>query len=207
MLATEWLITAALYACYWFTWDRWENRRRLHAAVAWFAGTNLLYHFATMMVVLGAVAAEPQLASGSPISRPVFRNLITQPLALSLALHYTAYCTLVGGVAIGLALATVGAGAKPAAIALAGLTVSLVTGGAVLVNEPAGVQRAMLGGSLLATMPLLLSLTLALRLGWLLLAALVADVRGAKPTFREAAWLLFAITLGMVWSGHVVSKL
>lgn len=206
MLATEWLFTAALYAWCWFGWQGASRWRWRHALIAWVAGTNLLYHFATMMVVLGAVAASPGLADGEPITRPVFRTLITQPLALSLALHYAAYCVLVGGVAGGLAIA--GKNGSPAAgrIALAGLGAAMATGVAALVNEPAGVQRAMLGGDAVATAAMLVALAASLRLAWRLTAA-SAGLGDGQRHFRSAAWLVVAITAVMVWSGHAVSQL
>jgi len=203
MLAIEWLFTAVLYIAYLALWHKLRRGPALwlHAVVGVAAATNLLYHFPTMMVLLGRLAAEPSFTLEAEITRPVFRQLITAPDLLARVGHFWSLSLLVAGVAA----VDAAAREKPsptvgrlvvggAAAGLLGLVLMVVSGMVTLTQLPAAPQRALLGGNLLATTLFAAGVTAALALGYALLATAI-DPR--VPQLRRARLLLVVATLAM----------
>ena len=199
MLAAEWLFTLVLLIAYLATWKRLGKRPILHGLIALVAGTNLLYHFPTMMLVIGGLADEPTLTAEAIITRPVFRSLITTPELMAKTLHYWSLSLLTAGV-FGVAVS----GAEPriarvgAAGALAGLGVTLVSGVATLTQLPPLTQRALIGDQPFAAAAFALAIVLAMALGYRLLAIAFdgeATVRDRQATITILSVTTFLMTL------------
>lgn len=220
MLAIEWVFTAVLLAAYLWLWRPLRGRPLLHGALAMVAGTNLLYHFPTVMVVLAALAEDPALASGAEIARPVFRRLITTPALLAKATHYWALALLTSGVAVAWASssrrptaaggASTGKGPAPlaargAAVALAGLALLVLSGVVTLLQIGTGQQRALLGNDAPATTAFAVAVGSALGLARLLLSAVLGDASGRR--IQLAGALVVVATACMTWASARVATL
>ncbi|MEM6329438.1 MAG: hypothetical protein AAF790_04225 [Planctomycetota bacterium] len=221
MLACEWCITLALLGLYYRSWARLSGRPVLHGAIALFAATNLLYHFPTMMVVIGALAEEPTLAAEAEVTRPVFRRLILSPALLGKTLHYWAVSVLVAGVAAvwaSCSAAEPGAAGGPgdtpsqrppggpplsctgAAVALAGLCLTAASGVAAVTLLRPGAQQSLLGGSAIESAAFAGVLAATLWLAHTLLA--IATGRADAAVHRRAAWLTAGATWLMVFASR-----
>ena len=216
MLAAEWLFTAALYGVYLATWQKLKAWPWLHGGIGLLATTNLIYHFPTLMVVLGQLATEPGLTSEPEISRPVLLQLMLTPELLAKAAHFWALCMTVAGVTTcrlaTTASATTASGKEPAdgtaslpmmiggGTALGGIGLTFLTGAWTLSQLAAGAQQALLGGDAVATAMLAVALASTLGLAHLLLP--MATGEGNTRTSRRAWWLVWLIAGCMVVASH-----
>lgn len=203
MLAAEWCFTAFLYGLYLATWRQLAKRPLLHGFIALVAATNLLYHFPTIMIVLGALAEDPALAAEEEIARPVVLRLMLSPALLAKATHYWALCLLVSATAIVVAAARSSAANLVRAGAIAGLagTVAIVFSGvAALLQIDTSTQRALIGGDLLATTALGIAVASALGIGNTLLSL---AIDATNPTgVRRVVGLLVLAVAAMAWASH-----
>ncbi len=87
-----------MYAAYLLSWDRLAGRRFWHGLLGVIAATNLLYHFPTMMLVLGRLAQYPALTSEPLITRAVFLEVWATPLLLGQTAHFWGLSLLIAGV-------------------------------------------------------------------------------------------------------------
>ena len=209
MLALEWLFTAVLYAVFIASWRKLSGRPWLwlHALIGLAAATNLLYHFPTMMILIGRLAMEPTFALDAEITRPVFRQLIVEPNLLAKTAHFWSLSLLVAGLAaVGVAgradeqRATSRMATAGNLFALLGLALLVVSGMVTLFQLDAGPQRTLLGGNLLATTLFAAAITAALAIGYTLLT-MILD-RPSRELIRRAAVLLVLATLSMVVAGQ-----
>lgn len=177
MLGAEWLFTFTLYGIYLATWRRLGRRRLVHGLIGVVGATNLLYHFPTMMILLGELAATPSLSDATVIDRPAVRGLIVTARPALLLLHYWSLCALAPGVVL-LAWPAAG-GRRPVVANLLCLlaTVALVLTGAALLAAT-GAKAAPL-------------VTLSAPAGWLLAAGVVCGLV-----------LLLHLSLGAAYGGR-----
>ena len=206
MLAAEWVFSLVLLAVYVATWNRLSNRPMLHGLIAIVAATNLLYHFPTMMIVIGRLAAEPGFAAEPVITRPVFRRLITSPDLLAKTAHFWSLSFLVSGISAAWianhhAKAPNHLMARAGGLAaLLGLALSLFTGVVTLTQIDTACQRALIGGDIVTTAPFSLALLAALWLAYTLLPIATGDAPAGGV--RRAGWLTIAATLLMAFASH-----
>lgn len=143
MLAAEWAFTAALLAVYLAWWDRLRHVPILHSFIALVASTNFLYHFPTMMIVLGRLAEAPH-AAAPVVTRDVFRDVISEPHLLAKTLHFWALSLLAAGVTLWWLARDRGVQAARV-VALAGALAMFATGVPLLATTPSVTAR-LLGG-------------------------------------------------------------
>lgn len=214
MLAAEWVFTLVLLTIYFAVWRRGKSHPWLHGLIALVASTNLLYHFPTMMIVMGALAADPGLAAEAEVTRPVFLRLIAMPALLAKTLHFWSLSVLVAGIStsyaggkapVGRAASVVQAGGV---VGLVGLALMFLTGVLLLTQLPALPQRALIGGDLVATAALTATLGMALAMaqGLLSLATSAAPAKEASTT-RNVLLMTAATTLLMAYASGRLTML
>src|SRR5688572_10061311 len=164
---SELIFSAICLALYVAFWARWRNRPWLHAVLAVVGTSNLLYHFPPLMIVLGNLASRPELVQEPVITRPVFRELLLQPILVAQVLHFIVASAAVAGVTLMLIAGRKGSVAERsdtdrlvvigARIALAASLIQLAVGVWVLVQLPNMVRSALLGDDWTGTAFFLLS--------------------------------------------------
>ena len=200
MLAAEWLFSLVLLILYLAVWRRMANRRALHGLIAFVAATNTLYHFPTMMIVIGELAQRPDLTPETEVTRSVFRQLIVRPELMAKTAHFWALSLLAAGVA-GSWIAVQGHRPAPVVaracgvIALVGLALLLASGLATLLLLNPAQQGAMTGGQGLASVAFGGALIAALSLGYMLMPLAAGEADLARV--RSTALLTFAATFLM----------
>ncbi len=173
---------------YW-AWMKWRPpvgvlARWAHAGLAALTATNLLYHFPPLMTVMSKVASG-ELEVTSHVDSAAFRGLIYSPNVMAHTLHIWLASFAVTGVYL-FWLARKLENPQPvfvtgARIALLATVAQLGSGLWLLVVIPPQKQSLLLGGNLLATGLLLLSMLAAFQLLQLLATLALGDFEEGLP--------------------------
>jgi hypothetical protein len=177
-----------VHAAWWFfrpNSGRWERAARCAAPLL--SGTNLMYHFPPLFVVISQLSASPP-ASREPLTSAQFMALMLSGEVLARSTHFwLAAAAMCGVMLIGYALRLRRRGAAEddvrrvalwgGRLALAPTLAQLGVGLWVLLALPAQVQFALLGGDPIGAALLGLSLVAALALTHQLAAVSFGDVR------------------------------
>ena len=128
--------------------------RVLHGGLAFLTATNLLYHFPSLMTVM-AKSADGELAITEPVDAKIFRTLMYSPEVMAHVVHFWIASVAVGAVYV-IWLAESEKQPRPiqlfgARLALAATIFQFVSGFWLVTALPANQQSLVLGGSLLAT--------------------------------------------------------
>jgi hypothetical protein len=205
----ELAFTLACMAAYAGAWRRLERRRWLHAALALLAATNLLYHFPSLMAVIGKLATNPSWTDTPVIDRSELRSLMSRGEVTSLWVHFALASLAVAGV-MALALVTRRgdsmwedesarrAARVTAGIAMVATILQLPVGLWVLSTMPNVARGALMGASPLASLIFLAALVLSLMLAGRLVAIAWGNARHVEA--RRAGWLLVGVVLLMTAS-------
>lgn len=202
------LILMIAHACWWSRVSPTGRRGRwLRGGLALFAGTNLVYHFPVLMVILARLATGDDPTT-VVLTSPAFRQRLVDPLVLARCTHFWLASVAVTGVWI-LALSwswqrTSADDPDASRVARWGARIALVP---TLFQIPSGiwllstlsplVQTRLLGGDLGATTAFGASVLLAL---WLLhqLAA-IGMGETARPQLARAIGLLAFVVVLMTF--------
>jgi len=174
-------------------WWRLDQRRSLwrvslHRLLAVAAGTNLLYHFPLLFLVVGETAADP--GGSRPISSEQFRAMAFSTPILARWLHYCFAAAASTGVVL-LLLSRDDAGERPrskadlfgARLALGAAVAQLLTGVWTVATLAPAAQNRVLGGELWPSAALGLSVGLTL---WLMNRLAAASF---GETSRSSRWI------------------
>jgi hypothetical protein len=202
---SELMFSAICLTFYVALWDRWQRRPWLHAVLAVVGTSNLLYHFPPLMIALGNLASRPELVQEPVITRPVFRELLLQPILVAQVLHFIVASAAVAGVVLMLVAGRKGTVAERsdtdrlvvigARIALAASLIQLAVGGWVLVQLPSMARSALLGDDWTGTAFFLLSVLAAVGVLHSLASVAIGDTRDVYV--RRAAVLMLVVVLLM----------
>ncbi len=203
----------AMMAVYVGLWRRLEAKPLLQVIPAILAGTDLLFHFPPLMVVIATVPCRADL-SGAVIEGAIFRRLLVEPEVASRVVHSWLASLAVAGCAT-MVLAVRRADATEAAIRQRRALVRWGAGvalGATLLQPFAGIwlllhlrpvaRYALLGGNGAGTALLAAGLAASLALIHLLLGALLAS-GGPRRVFQTALTMLLVVGLMAATLHHV----
>ena len=171
----ELVFSFALLVAYSAWWNRPPQRiglRVVHGALALLAGTNLLYHFPFLFVVMSDLVSTDN-AQGAAIDSAAFRSLLVERYVLVRVIHFALAAFVVTGVTIiGIAWHAAKVNADDIRGGIWGARIALVPGllqvpvGLWMLGQmPAVAQQRVLGSDGLAVALLLVSVASAL---WLL---------------------------------------
>jgi hypothetical protein len=203
--------------CLWIyatMWQRWRQRPWLHGLLAVMSATNLLYHFPPLMIVLGELAARPQIAGEETITHTVFRNLMLRPEVLTQTAHFALAAVAFGGWAL-LCVANncrvkknekslereeseqgydslISAGAW---IALAASLAQLAIGLLVLIEFPIARRGSLLGNDWLSAALFFVAVLAAFALLHMLATVALGDT--GLVAVRRCSWLMLVVVLLM----------
>jgi hypothetical protein len=188
------------------------NRRRPIAIwlFALISASNLLYHFPSLMAVVGRIANEPRWADEPVITRRVLVHLSLRPEILSLWIHFVVASVAVAAIAaIAIVGMTIPEGAgedtfaaarawlsrRLAGIALVASALQLPVGGWLLAASEVRMRDALLGGDLPATGCLLAGVLATVALLQTLAALAMGDATATLR--RRTLWLTLAVVVLM----------
>lgn len=203
-----------LLLVYLLTWER-SAGRWWHAALAFLAGTNIIYHFPALFSAIGVLSTRPELWNKPPLERGAFLALLADPETLARTLHFILASFAVTGVML---LAHAGRYARREAteaeaarlsvwggwLALVPTVLQLLGGLWLLFVSPTALQTALTGGEMGTT--LLFGISLLAAFGLLpALAAAAFGAAGRKERLRAMIFLGMTI-LGMVAARHLAHQ-
>jgi len=191
---------------------RGERRRPILVwLLAVISATNLLYHFPSLMAVVGRLANEPRWADEPLITRRVLVHLSLRPEILSLWIHFVVASIAVTAIA---AISLVSrpdsgvGGGEPtadsararlsrglAAIALVASALQLPVGGWLLAASEVRMRDALLGGDLPATGCFVAGVLATIALLQTLAALAMGDATSSMR--RRTLWLTLAVVVLM----------
>lgn len=203
-----------LLMIYLVAWQRFAGRW-WHAALAFLAGTNTIYHFPLLFAAIGVLSTRPEIWNGPELNRTALYALFRDPETLSRAMHFILASFAVTGVmllGLALKLAKREGGQEDAArlsvwggwIALVPTVIQLLGGLWLLFSTPSVMQSAMTGGDPGITALFAISILAAV----MLLPALAAAAFGsAGRKDRVKAMILLTVTiLSMVAARHLAHQ-
>jgi hypothetical protein len=190
---------------YWATWNTWRRRRLVHAALAFFAATNLAYHFPTLFVIVGVIAQRPALWEATV----PMRSLLFDREVVARILHYQLAAVATTGVFViwqatrrhrtiplDIVLVTVGAGRVALVATLAQLPLGLF----LLIHMSGAARHELLGNDLVATSTFGAAIAAAIGLLHHLGALALGD--DESRTVRRTVALLLLVLVLMVSTRH-----
>ncbi len=200
------LVCLAVFYGSWNLLARWPVANGL---VALLSVTNLLYHFPSLMAVIGQLAANANWTSEALLDRPHLLKIMASGEVLGLSLHFSMSSVAVSAVALlyGIARQTrddlAGESFKhitrTAAILAALATLLQIPIGIWLLAESnARVRYSLMGGGMLASLAFMAGLTATI----LMLQRLVAVAIGESERrhLQQIAWLMLAVVVLMTTS-------
>ena len=193
----ELAFTAACLIAYLATWSLWRGRPWLHGLLAVLAATNLLYHFPPLMIVLGQLAARPELTDASIITRSIYRQLMVRPDVFANVLHFTlASVAITGLLLMHLALSPIDRQliSSGAWIALVASVTQLAIGMWVLMQLPLSVRNSLVGDDWLASGTFVLSIGAALGLMHVLSSVAMGEA-SHTAVWRSTVLMLTVVVL------------
>ena len=197
------LVLLLAYAVWWRRPPERAVLRIVHGALAMLAGTNLLYHFPLLFVVLSDLVST-QSVHGESMGAGDFRELVSRPYVIARAVHFVLAAGVVAGAAvIGIAWHSGGQTESPdRRAAMWGARIAIVPGllqipvGFWMISQmPAAVQRRIMGSDGLAGVLLLLSVAIAL---WLLHQLSALAIGELTPRLMARTVLLTVILVVMM---------
>lgn len=205
MIAAELLVYFALLSVYVATWNRWRKHRFWHRLLAILAGTNLLYHFPPLFVVVSIAGTRPEL-SNHPLTHAFVRSLLLDPETVSRTLHHWLAAFAVSGVFLaGFELRQLRNGNNNTESALAARFGARLALAVTLLQIPVGVwlitqlpaigRESVLGEDAISTALLVVSLTAALGLMHFLASAALGTT--ARRTLLGMMGMLSLVILLM----------
>ncbi len=199
-----WELLFSLVCLFWYaaSWRALGRYRILHSLFAVLAATNLLYHFPTLMAVLGELAANQAWSAVATIDRKAVLELMARGDVLSLSVHFGLASFAVTSVALlGMISCRGDSALDEESIARVARKSALVGFISTVLQFPVGVwmllslsrrtREALLGANLWASLLFVASLLLALLLLGRLLTIALGDLRGKD--LRRVGWLMALI--------------
>ncbi len=200
----EYFFSLALMGLHAFTWRKPAKSMSMtlfRCFVLLLAGTNLLYHFPFLFLILGN-AATGLLNSAGEIDAAVFRTLMVEGDVLPRAIHFIVACFAVTGVWMfsrtrhledeKIRDQVIGWGGK---LALTPTLLQILVGLWIIIRLPRPALRSLMGTDIAATTCLIVSVLLAF---WLMhLLSMVALGKSNKKGRGKAALVLGTVVLLM----------
>lgn len=195
--------------CLFLAWWKWGSLRKSwqrigHTMLPVLAGTNLLYHFPPLMIVLRQVAAADDIPADA-IGYVAFRHLIYQSEILAKTFHFWGASFAVSGILMmcygmrapdpctekhGRRVVTRGA-----RIALVATIIQLPLGVWLLAQMPPASQQSILGDDLVGTVMLLGALFAALTVLYPLVSIALGDPTSTAVTKSVVLMLLIVLLM------------
>jgi hypothetical protein len=201
----ELLFSFFMLGIYYGMWDRWRQRRWLHAAFGVVGVTNLVYHFPLLFAAISVLSTRPETWVEGTLKRGQLMALLFDAETLVRFAHFLLASLAVTGVyLIGYSLRAARRGQADIAaratlwggrLALAATALQLIFGTLLLLRLPQLSQQTLLGGDLPGTLMFAGSLLATLALLHLLAAAALG---GATRGQTMAAIALLTLTVAMM---------
>ncbi len=202
--AIEYLFSLVLMGLHAFAWKRPAKSKEmtlLRCFVLLLAGTNLLYHFPFLFLILGN-AASGLLNHAGEIDASAFRSLMVDGDVLPRAAHFIVACFAVTGVWMFIRASRIKDDKQRdqvirwgGAIGLTPTLLQILVGLWIIIRLPRPAMRSLMGQDLTATICLVVSVLLAF---WLMhLLSMVALGKSDKKGRSKAALVLGIVVLLM----------